>query len=177
MQTPQTAPPPRLFPKGAEWMTVAQVQARLAADIAKGTGCPCCGQHVKDYKWSLLAPMAASLMWMVRQAKRTGRGDIHMNGPDVPDFIKRSRSFPKLVHWGLVRPVTKAALLKDKRWNGQWNPTMDGVEFAHNRLQVPAWVRVYNNTCVERSFTTVGVRDALGKRFNYDELVTTWNLH
>jgi len=43
-------------------------------------------------------------------------------------------------------------------------------------VRVPKYILAYNNIPFEQSEETVSVKDALKKRFNYDEMMRTWLL-
>jgi hypothetical protein len=136
----------------------------------RGVVCPCCDQIVKVYSWALLAKMAATLVWMTRVQRQGSKGWIHVNAPTTPAWIKEDRSYPKLVHWGLIESLQRAPG-SSKRCSGYWRPTVTGRKFARGESRAARRVFVCNNRCVGRDPTTVTIRDALGTQFDYDKLL------
>ena len=46
--------------------------------------------------------------------------------------------------------------------------------FAQNEIEVPKYAYLYNSECKAVSPETVGVREALGLKFNYEELMNNY---
>lgn len=167
--------PDDLFPPIRKYRTIEEAQAFLKSAIKDGAGCPCCGQLVKDYKFRILATMAATLIWVVGRARRKNETWVHLNNAEAPDWIKADRNYPRLAYWELLVPKLQPEK-GEKRCSGFWKPTEKGVEFVFNRLKVPEFVLAYNNVPFERSESQISVKDALQEKFQYDELMNTWVL-
>lgn len=149
-------------------MTLAQAREILHAEMNDGTKCPCCEQNVKVYRRALNASMARSLIWLVCFCKNAPRW---VNVPkDAPKWLQRSRELPKLAYWGMIvsRPNTDDP---SKRCSGEWAPTQRGYDFAHGEIAVPSHVGVYNGTVRYYSEKLTTIQAALGKAFDYHELM------
>lgn len=76
-----------------------------------------------------------------------------------------------LAHWwGLMehQPGDR----DDGSWrNGHWRLTDSGREFVVGNLSVPKYVRLYNGKRLGLVGPSWSIRDALGKKFNYNELM------
>ena len=78
---------------------------------------------------------------------------------------------PKLYHWGLIEEMAKDPGDTTRRTSGLWRPTEKGVQFVQCLLQVPKRVYLYNNEILGWDDQTVTIRDALGTKFDYAELM------
>jgi hypothetical protein len=73
------------------------------------------------------------------------------------------------MYWDLIEPRPKEDDPK-KRDSGWWRPTEDGVRFAHSHLAVPKYALVFDGEVQEYAGGGVFIRDALGTRFDYEEV-------
>lgn len=150
--------------------TIAEARQEIQDRIDRskeGIICPCCGQYCKLYKRKLNSGMAYSLIWLVRTYLENNRWvEIQT---EAPRRVMQSREMGKLVHWGLVmsRPNKDPA----KRMSGFWKPTTLGINFANDNCTMFSHVYLYNNEV--RGFTKkqITIVEALGKHFNYQELM------
>lgn len=144
------------------------IRAEVEAALDDGIICPCCHQHAKRYRRSLNSGMAATLCWMVAEYRSNGNTWI-----DVPRLMPRhvaaNREFPRLEYWGLIRQQQNTDTRK--RCSGSWMPTPDGEAFADGRTTVPAAAIVFNGNCEALIGEPVSIRDCLGTKFNYAELM------
>jgi hypothetical protein len=88
---------------------------------------------------------------------------------DAPRHVVRSNEIGKLVHWGLVKQ--KPGEGTSARTSGLWKPTEFGIAFALGKVGVSSHIHLYNNIMVGMEDSTVMVREALGDKFDYDELM------
>jgi hypothetical protein len=64
---------------------------------------------------------------------------------------------------------------QETKYSGLWKVTSIGHHFARGKIQIPKYVYTYNNAVVDSSTETTYLRDCFGKKFNYDEIMsTTW---
>jgi hypothetical protein len=112
--------------------------------------------------------MARSLIWLVLEYGRT-KDWIYVPG-SAPPGVLRSREEGKLAWWGLVaeKPNDDAK----RKSSGFWKPTRKGVAFVYDRVRVPARAVVYNNKCEGFDGDEIGIREAIGEQFNYEELMS-----
>ena len=142
----------------------------VTTNLDKGVVCPCCGQFAKRYRRSIHAQMAAWLICLVRVWER------EQDWVDVKTLPARGGDYGKLVLWGLAR-LRPNPNDPSKRTSGLWLPTTTGVEFAHRRLRISKYVYVYNGAVDTRAGAggfddpLIDVVEALGERFDYEELM------
>lgn len=132
-----------------------------------GAECPCCGQLVKVYRRKLYSAMAYALLLIHRS--REGKEDPWVHVPTLLNghgTVARGGDFAKLVHWDLLEAHAKA--------NGFYQMTDKGVQFIECRIAVPVAVYIYNGARLDwDSSEMITVVDALGEKFNYEELMST----
>ena len=133
-----------------------------------GVECPCCGQYCKIYERSLNYAMARFLIWLVRSYLGCRRWWGVNEGP-VIQHRKGGGDFAKMEHWGLI--VSRPNDDPKKRMSGHWKPTEKGIDFVYGRIYLPAKVHLYNNQAVAWSSEVINIVDALGKKFDYRELM------
>lgn len=127
-----------------------------------GVDCPVCTQRVQVYLRRLNSGMARSLIDIYRVA---GRDWCH-----VPTQIgARSREEGKLAYWQLLEesPVPR----DDGGRAGWWQITAKGEAFVRMQIRVPSHARVYNGHCLGLKGDPITIADALGTKFNYNELM------
>lgn len=142
--------------------TLAQAIAYVLSHRTEGVRCPCCGQMAKVYRRSINSGMARSLIAMYRAG---GKEFIHV--PTVLDA--RSREEGKLRYWNLVEE--QLAARPDGGRAGYWRVTDLGERFVLNRTYVQKYALVYDGTCFGVTGSPVNIREALGNKFNYRELM------
>lgn len=143
--------------------SLAQLRTWLLGKADEGTNCPLCHQHVQVYRRKINSGMARSLILMYRAG---GLDFIHL-----PTTIgARSREEGKLAYWGLVEE--EKAKRPDGGRAGYWRVTELGALFLTDQLTVPKYARVYNGRALSLDLSEkVSIRDALGTKFDYAELM------
>lgn len=129
----------------------------------KGTQCPCCDQLAKAYKRKLLGQMVS---WLIKLSVYSGPDRNWINVEKVPT---RGGDYAKLEYWDLIEHKANDDSLKKD--SGFWRPTIQGHNFIFGRVHVASHVYVYDGKFLGFADTTVGIQDALGKKFNYRELM------
>ena len=156
-------------PKGQRMMADIQRRAmdvardELTQKLDEGTICPCCGQHAKRYKRKIHSGMARWLIWLVREYAASGGQWV-----DIKRSPQRGGDYAKLGHWGLIEQAPPDTT---HNRSGMWRPTQKGFDFAHNVIRVPAYVLMYNGQIDGWAPSTVSIRDALGEKFDYLQLM------
>jgi hypothetical protein len=54
-----------------------------------------------------------------------------------------------------------------------WKPTELGIKFVKNEINLPKHIFLYNNKFLKFSDEKINVIEALGDKFNYDELMNS----
>lgn len=147
-----------------------EARETVLAGRDKGITCECCDQFCKVYKRRIHTTMARSLIWLHRYMLL--RPDIGWvpTGAVGPRYII-SGDFAKLEHWGLIREREKDPGDTMRKTSGFWQITPAGREFAVMRLIVPCHVYLYNNEITGWSNKKINIIDALGEKFDYQELI------
>lgn len=137
-------------------------------DISKGYVCSCCGQFVKAYTRKLNSSMALVLILMFRSGKQ---GYWHIE--NWLKEIKRPElraDYHKLRFWGLIEAKIGEREDGSKR-NGYYKITGRGMAFAEGKLTVQKSAVIFNNKFQHFEGPEIKITDALGSKFNYDELM------
>ncbi len=134
-----------------------------------GVTCPCCGQFAKIYNRTVHSTMAKQLI----KALKIGADKEYIH---VSRLLFRGSSgtgdFPKAVYWGLIKEMPNDD--PEKRSSGYWMLTNLGIEFVKGNVGIPKYARVYNGELLNPPFEgkTVYIKDCLGKKFDYQELMS-----
>lgn len=154
--------PPLNAPTG----TLADARKIVREGLNKGITCPCCDQFAKRYKLKLSHSMSATLCWM---HANFGTQWVHIPN-NAPEWVLNTRSYPKMVMWGLIESKPKSADHKG-RTSGVWRVTPLGTRFVKGLCEVPRYVYNYNGNVDEVSRETTDIHKSLGDHFEYSELM------
>lgn len=144
--------------------TLDQARAWLSEQLReKGATCPCCGQMAKVYKRKINANMVRSLILGYQAA---GMGWFH-----APSVARDRGEMSKLRYWELVEE--EQALRLDGGRAGFWRLTQLGQLFVLGLVSVAAHALIYDSKLLrlDESSGKVNIHEALGARFNYQELM------
>jgi len=131
----------------------------LRERVENGEKCPCCGQFAKVYKRKINSGMARALISMYRSQ---GLGWFHL--PSVRTWTSRDEA--ALAYWGLIEqggPDTPV---------GTWRVTELGELFVREKTRVYKYARIYDGRCLGLQGDLVGIKEALGDKFDYAELMS-----
>lgn len=140
--------------------------------LAKGMGadCPCCGQFCKVYKRTLGTATATTMIALWRR----GEGRDYVNVPELFNSMGGihggTGDGTKGHHWGLMEQMPGDREDGSKR-NGWWRLTDLGREFVQSHIKMPRYADVYNGRTLKLHGPDWTIRDALGHKFDYDELM------
>lgn len=129
-----------------------------------GVTCPVCDQRAQVYKRTINAGMAKSLIAIYRIA---GDGSWF----SIKAIDARSREEGKLAYWGLLEE--QKAARPDGGRAGYWRLTQRGIQFVKGQMAVSKYALVYNGNCLGFEGPPVDIRAALGKHFDYAELMSS----
>lgn len=151
--------------------TLAQARADFYESLREGTRCPCCDRFGKIYRRKLNSSMALMVIRMFRYEKEHP-GWIHMIS--VNNFNLPSRDYGTLMHWELTEE--KAGKKEDGNPdNGFYRLTEKGRLFALRKIRVRKYIYLYDNLSLDvnepEKDETIDVAEALGRHFNYTELM------
>lgn len=159
---------------------LADAKAQTLAAAPKGVSCPCCGQFVKVYKRRLNTALAHALLLISKRQPRSEE-EVWFH---VPTFLSsqtststiRGGDWAKLVYWGLIESMPADRKDGSNR-SGYYRITTKGIQFAADKITLPKYAYVYNQTLLgfsdgdtyPKESTTI--KEALGAKFNYAELM------
>ena len=155
---------------------LASAQRWLEARIDEGAHCPCCNQFAKIYKRKLNSAMALWLIWLVRRSARprdcSGLPESVVSAElwqDIREANVRGGDYAKLQHWGFAEQRPNKD--RRKRSSGLWRATVSGRRFALGQTTAPGSVYLYDSEPIGFSRTRTDIVQALGERFDYEELM------
>ena len=149
--------------------TIAEARLYLRENLNVGATCPCCKQYVKLYKRKITGVTAAGLVILYRRNMRIGWNDYVC----IPDLLteKKYTDVTKLFYWDLIEPLIGKREEGSKRV-GYWRLTQKGREFVEGKIAIDKNVFVYNNKVYRRSEEKATIKDCLGLKFDYEELMS-----
>lgn len=134
----------------------------------KGADCPVCGQFVKVYKRTINASMAAQL---IRAQRRYG-GNESFHIKDLIEGEGGGADFAKLRYWNLIIELHNDNPFKKN--SGRWQLTEHGCAFVMGFRKIPKYALIYNGRFLDfDGDENITIQDALGNKFNYQELLHT----
>lgn len=144
--------------------TLDEARAWLRKHADEGAKCPCCTQLAKVYRRRVTSGMAQALiiMWQLR-------GTDWFYLPDIAHKWQ-GRDEANLRHFGLIEEAGDRR--PDGGRKGWWRVTREGEAFVKGEITIPKYARIYDGRHLGfDGAETISIRDALGARFNYDDLM------
>lgn len=153
--------------------TVAEAKTRLMQEARDGTICPVCSSHVKIYRRPLNSGMAFSLICIYKACNAyPGQWlDVGNYCAKVHGFISGEHN--KLVWWGLLekKPLTASQRTNAAKAQNRYRITDKGRQFVEGQIFVLSHAIEYRSQVLEFDGDLVGIRDCLGKKHDYEELM------
>lgn len=149
--------------------TLADSQQWLQERLEKGQTCPCCKQFAKIYKRPINGVSAYSLIRLYWECHYTD-DYVHI-AKITPPHMAGGGDFAKLVYWDLVEEMPKGEGVTEKRTSGFWKITEKGRQFVDGEITVPSHVRLYDGKSLGLVGGQVGIKEVLGNKFDYAELM------
>ncbi|HHZ95234.1 MAG TPA: hypothetical protein EYN67_06705 [Flavobacteriales bacterium] len=155
---------------------IRSARSDLITTRIKGTVCPCCDQHVKEYRRSLSSNSAKFLGSLTKKYMENIMGHVDDNDGWIhyKDCEFSSRDYPALAWWGLA--VTNRDKTRKKRMTGLWKPTELGLDFISGKVKVYKHLFTYNGdvTRIDQSSVMISFADVCGNHFDYEELMNSY---
>lgn len=144
------------------------ITADFKAQLKAGTKCDCptCGRHAQMYHRKFHASMARQLIELYRLG---GTAHYIHASKLIIEGLTGAGDFTKSKYWGLIH--SRINTDANTKSNGQWMLSEAGLAFVRGRLRIPAELLVFDDEVIEASADTITIKDALGTRFNYHELM------
>jgi hypothetical protein len=134
-----------------------------------GYKCPCCGQLCKRYFRKFNSNMALALIVLYRHKEK---GFIHLENTMKELGYKRCGDASYLRHYRLIEKMEGEREDGSPR-NGMYKITGIGIMFAEGHSMVQNTFIIYNNKHEGFEGEKITIEDALGKRFDYRELMNS----
>ncbi len=137
--------------------TLADAKARFKKtlrDTDEAT-CPCCERGALRVHRPIDHAKAALLVWLY------WRGEAHI-GREAPRGVLRGKDFALLRYWDLI---------EQRKERGSWAITPTGRRFVERRCLLPERVVTYDRRAFGFSGPLISIGDALGRFFDYDDLM------
>ena len=151
--------------------TIKEVKDYLRNNFEEGVDCPCCGRYVRLYKRKLNSGMALTL---IRLVKLRGTAKTHVKKFLLEHKFNNGHDWSRLKDWGLLEKVEDDEDDSDSKTSGKWKVTPAGLKFVAGKLTVKSHIHVYDNKLLGLYGEDITIQDALGKKFNYKELMSTF---
>jgi hypothetical protein len=153
--------------------TLRDEKERLLKCRDEGTHCRACGQFVKVYPRQIHSTIARALILGYHLSRRSKDGTFHIN--DIMrdrDTLKAYGDIQKTRMWDLLDPITSdEPPASGARTLGLWRFLPKGIDFIENKIQIPKYAYVYDNTLLGYSEEKTDIIKCLHKKFNYYELM------
>lgn len=145
--------------------TLERAKRELRQNWEEGLDCPCCGQFVKLYKRPFHSSMARVLIILLNHPDEWVHVENHL--VSIGSTIKGVHG--KLKYWEMVEPKQNDD--NSKASSGYWRLTPYGRSFAKRECNTYKNVYTFKDHVYKRSKDMVSIEEALGKKFNYTELM------
>jgi len=136
-------------------------------ELEKGVRCACCGQFAKIYTRKINSSMVRSLIKFVKYYDHRLASEWVHAANILPPPV--GSDFPKLRFWGLIE--SKCDYKLDGNSAGMWRVLPKGYAFAAGKVTVPEKIKIYDNVLYGHSENETTIQKALGRHFNYNELM------
>jgi hypothetical protein len=137
----------------------------LRSHVDQGVHCPACDQYAKVYQRPLHAGVGRVLIAMYYE---DGDPEGYVYIPSLRG-IELGGDTAKARYWGLIEE--KPDLRKDGGRAGWWRLTALGRSFVRGTVSIPKYARIYDGRCLTLTGQQVTIREVLGNKFDYDELM------
>jgi hypothetical protein len=148
--------------------SLEHAKAWLRQRVYDGEHCPCCGQMAKVYRRRIHHTIAVSLIAVYALATPELDHWVH-----VPSQISPACEIGKARYWGLIEESTEPR--SDGGRAGWWRLTPHGTDFVKSRVSVRKIALIYDGRCLGFEGEQVTITDALGEKFNYNDLMAGRN--
>jgi hypothetical protein len=137
--------------------------------VKKGANCPCCQQFAKIYRRSLTYSMVHALALIYKSGtKDYFHVEEYLKDVDCSSSVRGD--FPKLRFWLMLKAFDGPREDGSKR-NGYYKITSLGEQFLKGKIEVPSFVKIYNNKKYGESEEMINIEQAVKNKFNYRELM------
>lgn len=152
-------------------ITLAEYRDQLMIDAQVGTHCKACGQHAKIYHNKFNSSMARTLIHLYPYFKKHPLKWLHVGDYLIHNHDELKGVHGKLCVYEMMEKNKEAKPLTGAKCAGLYRMTGKGILFVEERITVPGYWTQYNGDVNGFDGDDIGIRDALGKHFDYAELM------
>jgi hypothetical protein len=146
--------------------TIKEGKIFLKNNINKGVNCPCCSQRVQLYKRKLNSGMAYTLIAINNHSNDY----FHVKDMLREKGLHNGHDWTLLKFWGFIKKEDEIREDGSPN-NGNYKITDKGIDFVLGRIKTYKHIMLYNKKCYGFSKETTTITEALGNKFNYNELM------
>ncbi len=152
-------------------LTLLDARREMLSEVRNGMDkkCPCCSRLVKLYKRKLHAEM---VLWLIALDRLCDDRDWHTTLEIVelsPHLGAGGTNGTLLIHWGLIEK--RGEENRSGAPAGSYQVTAKGRSFLYCNSRVPARAHFLCGDLVGFSAEVTTARQAVGNKFDYDELI------
>ncbi len=140
----------------------------------RGCRCSVCGHYVRKYRKTIynVSAYALILIYKLTLKLNPDGGWLHITKEFAKHFGLHASAYDysQLERWGLTERK-KPNLEKNKPSNGFYRITQLGIDFVEGRAKVKKYLWMYNGKVLEWEDEETTLKEALGKKFDYQELM------
>lgn len=146
--------------------TLAQAREQVQNNLdKKDSFCPCCERRTRAWPNTVDSRSAEGLIRAFHASRLTVDGWV-----SPMELLGHPANFHKMKHWGLIE--TSDERKNDGNSAGFWRLTEKGELFVLGHVSIQKVAHVFKNRVTRFSGPEWTIRQALGKKFNYRELMT-----
>ena len=162
---------------------IQRVQRFFARRLDEGADCPCCTRYAQRQRRPLGCGPAR---WLIELVYLSDAGQPIPTGTVLKNLkgknISGTDATSVLPLYGMIAAATNpeasvnppppsATGIAKARTSGFWRPTQLGRDFVFDKVKVPAKVVTCLGSPEAFEGEPITIREALGKKFNYDEIM------
>lgn len=132
--------------------------------VEDGASCPCCTQRAQVYKRKINSTMTRALISLYRAEETNEYGFVH-----APSLPGDTHEMSQLAWWDLIQE--EKIQRPDGGRAGWWRMTETGSAWVRGAISVPTYARIYDSRVLALVGDPCWVKDALGTRFSYHDLM------
>jgi len=141
----------------------------LRVQLDKGAHCEICAQYVRMYKKRLSSTAVLMMIRLYWLEENTSEPYHHLNDLMRGFSISGCGDFATSRFWGLVKEMPNDD--PKKKASGMWSLTENGKKFVNKEVRVKSHAKIYNAKCYGLVGDYIDVKEALKKKFDYEELM------
>jgi hypothetical protein len=146
--------------------SLGAARAWLRTQLKGGANCPCCTQRAQVYRWSLYSTAVRALAFY----HRLGGTRTFVHTPALRELGHTGQGdAARLRLWGLVEEENVRR--PDGGRSGWWRVTQAGEDWLMGLTVIDKYALVYSGRCLGFEGPKVNVLQALGTKFDWNDLM------